>query len=88
LLQILCSNCVACEKEIIKKFKIKYIHRKDIGRKYFEGDHTMMMEDIFSLAIFYHNFSVLQENANNVRIFEGGSNGVQKNLSDKKEENN
>ena len=38
------------ENKIIKKFKIKYIQRRDIGREYFEGNFEMMMDDIYIIV--------------------------------------
>ena len=46
LMQICCCNYVEFENQIIELFKKKYIQRKDIGIKYFEGDYKEMMGDI------------------------------------------
>ena len=46
LLQITTDDCDNLENAIIKAFKDKYIHRKDIGNEYFEGDHEDMIETI------------------------------------------
>jgi hypothetical protein len=46
LLQSSCIDCDALEKKIIKLFKEKYFHRKDIGNEYFEGFHLLMLIDI------------------------------------------
>ena len=46
LQQSVCSNCDLMEGNIIKIFKTKYIHRKDIGNEYFEGNWNDMKEDI------------------------------------------
>ena len=74
LLQLVCSDCIACEKEIKKKFISKYIHRKDIGTEYFEGDAKIMMKDICSIVESYGNIP-FQTNKKN------------KNLLDEKNEN-
>ena len=47
LFQIVCNNCDKLEKELIKIFKNKYIHRKDIGNEYFEGDFEDMINTIY-----------------------------------------
>ena len=41
-----CNDCDMLEIELIKKFKLKYIHRKDYGNEYFEGDYEDMKNDI------------------------------------------
>jgi len=41
-----CSDSVKVEKELLNYFKQKYIHRKDIGNEYFEGDFELMKNDI------------------------------------------
>lgn len=46
LSQSSCNDCDALEKKFIKLFKQKYIHRKDIGNEYFEGDYKLMKKDI------------------------------------------
>lgn len=62
LLQIICSNCHNIEKEIIKLFKEKYIHRKeDYGNEYFEGNYKFMIKDIFNL-IYEDNEIVVSSN--------------------------
>lgn len=50
LFQIICINCVKMESEIIKKFKEKFIQRKDIGREYFEGDYKTMINFIYRMV--------------------------------------
>jgi hypothetical protein len=34
----MCENCIDSEKELIKLFKLNFIHRNDIGNEYFEGN--------------------------------------------------
>jgi hypothetical protein len=51
LLHIKCDDCDCNEKDIIKLFKTKYKHRKEIGNEYFEGDSKEMMKDIFNVVI-------------------------------------
>jgi hypothetical protein len=46
IIQIECDDCDKTEKELIKLFKEKYIHRKDIGNEYFEGLRKDMKKDI------------------------------------------
>lgn len=46
LLQQVCNDCDMLEHKLIRDFKNKYIHRKDIGNEYFEGDHIEMSKDI------------------------------------------
>jgi len=46
LLQSSCNDCDVLEKKFIKLFKEKYIHRKDVGNEYFEGDYELMKKDI------------------------------------------
>ena len=49
LFRMICSNCIDMEKNIISLFKENYIHRKDIGSEYFEGDHKAMMKQITNI---------------------------------------
>ena len=49
LYQSICENCDITELKIINLFKKKYIHRKDIGNEYFEGNFKDMIYDISSL---------------------------------------
>jgi hypothetical protein len=44
------KNCDIHEKLVIQCFKNKYIHRKDIGSEYFEGDHREMLCDIYDIS--------------------------------------
>ncbi len=46
LLQQACDDCDILETELIRDFKNKYTHRKDIGNEYFEGDYNNMIKDI------------------------------------------
>jgi len=48
LLHIVCDDCDILETELIRDFKNKYIHRKDIGNEYFEGDYKEMIKDIYN----------------------------------------
>jgi hypothetical protein len=43
LIQSICKNCVEFEALLIKKFKETFIHRKDIGNEYFDGDGLKML---------------------------------------------
>ena len=40
ILQETCIDCIKTEKMIINEFKNHFIHRKDIGYEYFEGDYV------------------------------------------------
>lgn len=51
LLQIKCNDCDCNEREIIKLFKSKYTHKKQIGHEYFEGDYEDMMKNIFNIVL-------------------------------------
>lgn len=46
ILYILCQNCDNTEKKILKDFKEKFIHKRDIGLEYFKGDPDDMIEII------------------------------------------
>ncbi len=46
LLQQVCDDCDVLETELIRDFKNKYTHRRDIGKEYFEGDYKDMIKDI------------------------------------------
>lgn len=46
LLQQVCDDCDILETELIRDFKNKYKHRRDIGNEYFEGDYNDMIKDI------------------------------------------
>lgn len=49
LFQIICNQSEQIEKEIIIKFKKKYVFRKDIGNEYFEGNFINMIDDIYKI---------------------------------------
>lgn len=55
LLQLICIDCNITEKNIITAFKQKYIHRKDIGYEYFEGDYIDMIQSIFNIVTLTNN---------------------------------
>jgi hypothetical protein len=44
-----CSDYKFIKSEVVKIFKKKYIHRKDIGRDYFKGDYNNMINDIHNI---------------------------------------
>ena len=50
LFQTICKNSKKMETIILKKFRKKFIPRKDIGNEYFEGDYKNMI-DIIHLAV-------------------------------------
>ena len=50
-LQIKCTNCDLKELQLITLFKEKYIHRRDLGNEYFEGNVNNMKRDIFNESL-------------------------------------
>ena len=48
LFQMICNDCRNSEKQIIKLFKEKFKHRRDIGNEYFEGEYKSMIDLIYS----------------------------------------
>jgi hypothetical protein len=44
--QTICVNCDETEKELIKIFKNKFKHCKDIGNEYFQGNYNLMIDEI------------------------------------------
>lgn len=52
ILQQVCDNCDVLETQLIRDFKNKYIHRKDIGNEYFEGDYNEMIKDIHKMITY------------------------------------
>ena len=64
LFQMICNNCKNSEKQIIKLFKEKFKHRRDIGNEYFEGEYKSMTELIYLTIkdeINIHEESILDE---------------------------
>jgi hypothetical protein len=47
VLQITCLDCDMIERELKIQFKNKYIHKKELGNEYFEGNHKDMIQDIY-----------------------------------------
>jgi hypothetical protein len=47
LFQMICNECISLENCIIKKFKEKFIHRKEFGREFFEGDYKLMIDELY-----------------------------------------
>lgn len=43
IIQIVCFDCSICEKNIIRRFKELFNHKKEYGKEYFEGDEFKMM---------------------------------------------
>ena len=60
LFQSICENCRDCEKNIIKKFKEKFIHRIDFGNEYFEGDCNEMI-NIISNIVLHKNVNFVED---------------------------
>ena len=51
LLHISCFDCDIIEKTILSIFKEKFIHKKDIGYEYFEGNYIDMMRIINNIIL-------------------------------------
>ncbi len=49
LLLIKCTDCSIIEKKIMFLFKQKYIHNRDYGNEYFEGNPDEMIADIINI---------------------------------------
>lgn len=49
-IQLICNDCHKNEKTLIETFKEKFLQRKDIGREYFEGDVSSMIDTIFFIV--------------------------------------
>ena len=49
LLMVKCADCTLVEKKIMHLFKEKYIHNKDYGNEYFEGNPEEMATDILNI---------------------------------------
>lgn len=49
LIYITTNECDKKEKLIIEKFKQHFIHKKEIGNKYFMGDYNHMIYIIYSI---------------------------------------
>lgn len=49
LLLIKCDNCSLVEKKIMYLFKQKYIHNRDYGNEYFNGNPKEMITDILNI---------------------------------------
>jgi hypothetical protein len=66
LFQMICNNCKNIEKQIIKLFKEKFKHRRDIGNEYFEGDYKYMIDLIYLTIkdeINLHEETIISEEA-------------------------
>ena len=57
LLHITCNDCDNIEKNILSIFKEKFIHKKDIGYEYFEGNHINMMRIINNIVLYCSYYS-------------------------------
>lgn len=58
LFQISCNNCDLLEKELLSSFKKLFIHRKDIGHEYFQGNHHQMIHQIYKYRIKFDDIFV------------------------------
>jgi uncharacterized C2H2 Zn-finger protein len=65
LLQIICIDCDKCENLVMKLFKSKYIHCKEIGNEYFKGDYKEMINDIYNI-IYNENNDIYIEHIKNI----------------------
>ncbi len=73
-----CVNCHIIEKEVIEIMKTKYIHKKEYGNEYFEGDFKKMINDINKVIDKYYaledennedtpvNFEIKDDEVNNL----------------------
>jgi hypothetical protein len=61
LLHQVCDDCDVLEIELIRDFKNKYKHRRDIGYEYFEGDYKDMIKDIHNKII----YTIISNNTDN-----------------------
>ena len=48
LIIIMCPDSVGIERVLLDMYKTKYVQRRDIGNKYFEGNYQQMIADICS----------------------------------------
>ena len=51
ILQETCIDCIKTEKMIINEFKKHFIHRKDIGNEYFEGECLKMRKIVWGYLL-------------------------------------
>jgi hypothetical protein len=42
-----CVDCDKTEKDLLEKFRDKFVHKTDIGKEYFGGDVDCMIKEIF-----------------------------------------
>lgn len=66
IIQARCIDCIKTEKILINIFKTKFIHRKDIGNEYFEGNDIIMQSIIHDLL--FNEFKIV--NAQEITIEE------------------
>lgn len=64
LVHIKCNNCDILERELIFKFKTKYIQRRDIGSEYFDGDCNCIVNDILTMILRNDIFSIPLDETN------------------------
>lgn len=53
IIMMKCSDVNACEKQVIRTFKSKFIHRTDAGAEYFEGNENTMMQELINIVSLY-----------------------------------
>jgi len=46
IIKSICYDCDNVKKELIQEFSQKYVHRRDIGNDYFQGNYIEMCKDI------------------------------------------
>jgi len=61
-----CKTSIICEQLLIEIFKTKFIHKKNYGNEYFEGDYEVMVQTIIDTLFTYknnilENFKILKE---------------------------
>ena len=94
LFQMICNNCKDIEKYLIKIFKVLFIHRKDIGNEYFEGDYKSMIDFIYiTIKNQNENCNISNSLVSNLEIDENNKNienneNNEENNEDKEESDN
>lgn len=59
--QMICKDCNKIERNVINKFRVKYINRTDIGHEYFEGNYDDMIDDIYYEINKFHNKKINEQ---------------------------
>jgi hypothetical protein len=69
MLQETCKDCIKIERAIINEFKNHFIHRKDIGIEYFEGEYLKMRKIIWEYLLEDSN-EVNKDNNETIKKYE------------------